>query len=106
MEDDDEKEEGEVIEPHPLVSITDIKPEDIPEVPTNKFLMRGGDAKTDDKRGGKIMHYFHNIRRTLSIIQIIMKWLFLWQVGMVETVETEIFVIEADGNGITTEEVE
>lgn len=33
------------------MSITDINPEDIPEVPTNKFLMRG-DSK-DDKRDGK-----------------------------------------------------
>lgn len=52
-EDGEEKEEGEVVEPHPLVSISDINPEDIPEVPTNKFLMRGGETKFDDKRGGK-----------------------------------------------------
>lgn len=50
-EESEEKEEGEVVEPHPLVSITEINPEDIPEVPTNKFLMRG-DSK-DDKRDGK-----------------------------------------------------
>lgn len=52
--DEEEKEEGEVEEPHPLVSVTDINPEDIPEVPTNKFLLRGGDSK-DEKRGGKII---------------------------------------------------
>lgn len=50
-EESEEKEEGEVVEPHPLVSVTEINPEDIPEVPTNKFLMRG-DSK-DDKRDGK-----------------------------------------------------
>lgn len=49
---DDEKEEGEVDEPHPLVSITEIDPKDIPEVPANKFLMRGGETKKEDKRGG------------------------------------------------------
>lgn len=54
---EEEQEEGEVVEPHPLVTITDIKPEDIPEVPTNKFLMRGGDSK-DDKKGGKTIYFF------------------------------------------------
>ncbi|CAG9815788.1 unnamed protein product [Phaedon cochleariae] len=43
--DKSEDEEGEVVEPHPLVTISNINPEDIPEVPKNKFLMRGGDAR-------------------------------------------------------------
>lgn len=48
------EEEGEVVEPHPLVTVTDINPEDIPDVPVNKFLMRGGENKKDgDKRGDR-----------------------------------------------------
>lgn len=56
--DQDAEEEGEVTEPHPLVSVTNINPEDIPEVPENKFLMRGGRVdnkkesnRKDEKRG-------------------------------------------------------
>nr|XP_023025914.1 peptidyl-prolyl cis-trans isomerase G-like [Leptinotarsa decemlineata] len=44
-----DEEEGEVIEPHPLVTVTNINLEDIPEVPKNKFLMRGGDKKENEK---------------------------------------------------------
>lgn len=38
---------------HPLVQITNIKPEDIPEIPANKFLMRGAPSDKDkkDKKG-------------------------------------------------------
>lgn len=52
------EEEGEVKEePHPLVTVTNIDPEEIPDVPFNKFLMRGGpqnqkDNKKDPKRRG------------------------------------------------------
>ncbi|KAJ8920399.1 hypothetical protein NQ315_005265 [Exocentrus adspersus] len=45
------EEEGELVEPHPLVTVTDIKPEDIPDVPVNKFLMRGGaEGKKDGEK--------------------------------------------------------
>lgn len=54
-EEEEEQEEGEVVEPHPLVSVTDINPEDIPEVPTNKFLLRAGGSK-EEKRGGKLSY--------------------------------------------------
>lgn len=45
-----EEEEGEVKEDelHPLVSVTKINPDEIPDIPSNKFLMRG-DGKTSDK---------------------------------------------------------
>lgn len=35
---------------HPLVTVTNIRPEDIPEVPANKFLMRGGPPSEKDKK--------------------------------------------------------
>lgn len=39
-------EEGEVTEElHPLVTVSNINPEDIPDIPVNKFLMRGGPQK-------------------------------------------------------------
>lgn len=44
------EEEGEVKDPHPLVQVTDINPEDIPDVPFNKFLMRGGNNKENDQK--------------------------------------------------------
>ncbi|CAG9772435.1 unnamed protein product [Ceutorhynchus assimilis] len=49
-ESDQEDEEGEVKEPHWLVTLSNIKPEDIPEVPSNKFLMRGGPIKERDHK--------------------------------------------------------
>ncbi|CAG9856510.1 unnamed protein product [Phyllotreta striolata] len=42
-----EKDEGE-LEPHPLVTVTNINPDDIPEVPKNKFLMRGENKKDNE----------------------------------------------------------
>ncbi|XP_030756714.1 peptidyl-prolyl cis-trans isomerase G isoform X2 [Sitophilus oryzae] len=47
---DKEEEEGEVKEPHWLVTLSDIKPEDIPEVPSNKFLMRGAPDKDKENK--------------------------------------------------------
>ncbi|KAJ8950712.1 hypothetical protein NQ318_012792, partial [Aromia moschata] len=47
------EEEGEVVEPHPLVTVTDINPEDIPDVPVNKFLMRGGENKKESDKTTK-----------------------------------------------------
>lgn len=51
----DATEEGEVTEElHPLVTVSNINPEDIPDIPVNKFLMRGGppkDKKDDKNRG-------------------------------------------------------
>lgn len=52
-------EEGEVKEEelHPLVTVSNINPEDIPDVPINKFLMRGvssRDKKDNRKRGWKL----------------------------------------------------
>ncbi|KAJ8962010.1 hypothetical protein NQ314_005792 [Rhamnusium bicolor] len=48
------EEEGELVEPHPLVTVTDINPEDIPDVPVNKFLMRAGETKKDvDKKNDR-----------------------------------------------------
>ncbi|XP_050293742.1 peptidyl-prolyl cis-trans isomerase G isoform X2 [Anthonomus grandis grandis] len=61
-EEEDDDEEGEVKEPHWLATVTDIKPEEIPEVPSNKFLMRGPpkgkdkenrDKDRDRKRGDR-----------------------------------------------------
>ncbi|XP_056641191.1 peptidyl-prolyl cis-trans isomerase G [Diorhabda sublineata] len=49
---DEEAEEGEVFEPHPLAMVSNINPDDIPEVPTNKFLMRG-DNQRDDKNDNR-----------------------------------------------------
>lgn len=52
-EHDESCEEGEVKEEelHPLASVTNINPDEIPDVPVNKFLYRGGAANNDDKRG-------------------------------------------------------
>ncbi|KAL1513813.1 hypothetical protein ABEB36_003168 [Hypothenemus hampei] len=47
---DQEDEEGEVKEPHWLVTLSNIKPDEIPEVPSNKFLMRGGPEKENKER--------------------------------------------------------
>lgn len=48
-ESEEEAEEGELNEKdlhlHPLVTVSNINPDDIPDVPVNKFLMRGGNAK-------------------------------------------------------------
>jgi len=50
-----EEEEGEVKEPNWMIQVSNIKPEEIPEVPSNKFLMRGAPDKEknnkDRKRG-------------------------------------------------------
>lgn len=47
-------EEGEVKEEelHPLATVSNINPEDIPDVPVNRFLMRGGSnrEKKDEKQ--------------------------------------------------------
>lgn len=50
-ENDESVEEGEVKEDdvHPLASISNINPDEIPDVPVNKFLLRG-DATNNDKR--------------------------------------------------------
>ncbi|XP_066149736.1 peptidyl-prolyl cis-trans isomerase G [Euwallacea fornicatus] len=54
---EEEEEEGEVKEPNWLVTVSNIKPEEIPEVPSNKFLMRGAPDKEkqtkDRKRGDR-----------------------------------------------------
>ncbi|VEN40775.1 unnamed protein product [Callosobruchus maculatus] len=42
-------EQGEIPEPHPLVTLTNINPDEIPEIPSNKFLMRGRQADVDKK---------------------------------------------------------
>ncbi|XP_044261904.1 peptidyl-prolyl cis-trans isomerase G isoform X1 [Tribolium madens] len=51
--DADSEEEGELKDLHPLATVTDINPDDIPDVPYNKFLMRGPqekDRKVNKKR--------------------------------------------------------
>jgi peptidyl-prolyl isomerase G (cyclophilin G) len=48
--DADSEEEGELKDLHPLATVTDINPEDIPDVPFNKFLMRGPQEKEKDKK--------------------------------------------------------
>ncbi|RZC33671.1 peptidyl-prolyl cis-trans isomerase G, partial [Asbolus verrucosus] len=48
--DADSEEEGELKELHPLATVTDINPEDIPDVPFNKFLMRGPQEKEKDRK--------------------------------------------------------
>ncbi|CAH0552661.1 unnamed protein product [Brassicogethes aeneus] len=50
---EDSEEEGEVKDLHPLVTLTDIKPEDIPNVPTNRFLLRRGASKDEDNKNPK-----------------------------------------------------
>lgn len=50
---EDSEEEGEVKDIHPLVTVTDINPEDIPDVPFNKFLMRGPQENKNDKDSDK-----------------------------------------------------
>jgi peptidyl-prolyl isomerase G (cyclophilin G) len=48
-----EAEEGEVAdegEPHPLVTITNINPEEIPDVPPNRFLFRGEHQTSTNNR--------------------------------------------------------
>lgn len=40
-------------EPHWLVTVSNIKPEEIPEVPSNKFLMRGAPDKEKENRDRK-----------------------------------------------------
>lgn len=47
-EDDEGEPEGDY---HPLVSVTKIDPAEIPEVPSNRFLYRGGDARPRDGKG-------------------------------------------------------
>lgn len=44
---DETDEEGEIKneELHPLATVTNINPEDIPDIPVNKFLLRGGPNK-------------------------------------------------------------
>ncbi|XP_019760203.1 peptidyl-prolyl cis-trans isomerase G isoform X2 [Dendroctonus ponderosae] len=49
----EEEEEGELTEPHWLVTLTDIKPEEIPEIPSQKFLMRGGPPKEREEKDSK-----------------------------------------------------
>nr|CAD7577017.1 unnamed protein product [Timema californicum] len=44
----EEGELGEEGEPHPLVTLTNINPDEIPDVPPNKFLFRGGPEKPRD----------------------------------------------------------
>lgn len=46
---------------HPLVSVSNINPEDIPDVPVNKFLMRGAalnEPKENRKRGALVLLCF------------------------------------------------
>ncbi|XP_063906879.1 peptidyl-prolyl cis-trans isomerase G isoform X2 [Zophobas morio] len=49
----DSEEEGEVQDLHPLATVTDINPEDIPDVPFNKFLMRGPQEKEKERKFNK-----------------------------------------------------
>lgn len=52
LEDGELKEE----ELHPLATVSNINPEDIPDVPVNKFLMRGNVSsdRRDDRKKGSI----------------------------------------------------
>lgn len=76
-ENDESVEEGEVKEDdlHPLASISNINPDEIPDVPVNKFLLRGGAANNNDKRvpvqrGSSSMLdlvcYFLSVKRVLT----------------------------------------
>ncbi|EFA11754.2 peptidyl-prolyl cis-trans isomerase G isoform X2 [Tribolium castaneum] len=49
----DSEEEGELKDLHPLATVTDINPDDIPDVPFNKFLMRGPQEKDKDRKFNK-----------------------------------------------------
>lgn len=42
--------EGDSMIQHPLVTVSNINPEDIPDVPVNKFLMRGGNIDKEIKK--------------------------------------------------------
>lgn len=50
---------------HPLVTVSNINPEDIPDVPVNKFLMRGANAK--DKNDYKSRGIFFHFKEMLNI---------------------------------------
>lgn len=39
--------------PHPLVTLSKIDPDEIPDVPSNRFLYRGEQKKAEDKDGKK-----------------------------------------------------
>jgi peptidyl-prolyl isomerase G (cyclophilin G) len=45
----DEKSEKLEGIPHPLVTVTNIDPDEIPDVPSNRFLFRGDRTNDDDK---------------------------------------------------------
>ncbi|XP_011173499.1 peptidyl-prolyl cis-trans isomerase cyp11 [Solenopsis invicta] len=47
IQDSNEEDEGE---PHPLVSVTKIDPDEIPEVPANKFLYRAGSTNNANQK--------------------------------------------------------
>lgn len=58
-------EEGEVKEElHPLATVSNINPEDIPDVPVNRFLMRGVASrdKKDDKQKDDRRNFNRNER--------------------------------------------
>lgn len=47
IRDSNEEDEGQ---PHPLVSVTKIDPDEIPEVPANKFLYRAGSTNNANQK--------------------------------------------------------
>lgn len=47
IRDSNEEDDGE---PHPLVSVTKIDPDEIPEVPANKFLYRAGSTNNANQK--------------------------------------------------------
>lgn len=66
-----ENEEGEVKDtvPHPLVSTSKIDPREIPDVPTNRFLMRGGrdnEDRNDPRRDRERMRYREREHRSYT----------------------------------------
>ena len=54
LEDSNEEEETKV---HPLVSVTKIDPDEIPEVPANKFLYRAGPTNNANQKEFRTQHY-------------------------------------------------
>lgn len=54
IQDSHDEDEGNT---HPLVSVTKIDPDEIPEVPANKFLYRAGPTNNANQKEFRTQHY-------------------------------------------------
>lgn len=57
------EEEGELKDLHPLATVTDIDPDDIPDVPVNKFLMRGPQERDRKMKNRKSMVFSYFLQK-------------------------------------------